>query len=311
MRSCTYAVLLVMVAATLALPVGISAQSGTQTQTVAVPGPAHALRIAAGDLIDVNVFDTPELSGKLRVNESGDVVVPIAGAVHLAGMTADEAGSAIEAKLLSADIMKAPHVAVLIAEYATQGVTVTGEVKSPGIYPLLGSHGLVDMLTEAGGVSQTAGRVVSVTHKDDPEHPEMLRLDSRPGRIIANVDIEPGDTIIVSRAGVAYIVGDITKAGGFLIEGNDRLTVLQLIALAGGTTHTSAQDSARLIRKTPKGREEIPLQLKAMMRGKVVDMPLADGDIIFVPSSIGKIFAYRGIDTAVALTAGLTLSGRL
>jgi polysaccharide biosynthesis/export protein len=189
-------------------------------------------------------------------------------------------------------------------------VTVTGEVKSPGVYPLLGSHGLVDILTAAGGVSQSAGRMVSVTHKSDPEHPEMIRLASKPGEIIANVDIQPGDTVVVSRAGVAYVVGDVAKSGGFLIEGNDRLTVLEIMALAGGTTRTSAKDKARLIRKTPNGREEMPIPLKAMLMGKVKDMPVEDGDILFVPSSGGKAALYRGTDAAVAIGTGLTLGGK-
>jgi polysaccharide export outer membrane protein len=303
--------LLVMAALTLARPVVVSAQSGTQPQTVANPGVAHALRVSSGDLLEIGVFDTPELSGKLRVNEAGEITVPIAGVLRVSGMTSDEVAVAVEDKLRSEDILKYPHVSVLMSEYATQGVTVTGEVKSPGIYPLLGSHGLVDLLSAAGGVSPSAGRIVSVTHKSDQEHPEMIRLDNRPGRIVANVDIEPGDTIIVSRAGVAYIVGDVTKPGGFLIEANDRLTVLQLIALAQGATRTSAQDKAHLIRKIQNGREEIPIPLKAMMRGTVMDMPLEDGDILFVPSSKGKIFAYRGVESAIGLTTGLVLAGKL
>lgn len=310
MRLLSYRMLLAMFAAMMALPPGIAAQQGAQTSSAAAPGIAHALRISAGDLLDVMVFDTPELSGRLRVNENGDVVVPIAGALHVAGMTSEQAAVAVEDKLRSTDILKYPHVSVLVSEYATQGVTVAGEVKTPGIYPLLGSHGLVDLLTAAGGVSSTAGRVVSITHKSDPDHPQTVKLDPRPGKIVANVDIEPGDTIVVARGGVAYIVGEVSKPGGFLIEGNDRLTVLEVIALAQGTTHTASPDNAHLIRRTPQGREEIPIPLKAMMRGKVLDMPLEDGDILFVPSSKGKIFAYRGIDQAIGLTTGLVV-GRL
>jgi polysaccharide biosynthesis/export protein len=311
MRWCSYRMLLVAVAVVMALPLVGSAQPGPLPQTAATPGTPHALRVSSGDLLELSVFDTPELSGKLRVNEAGEIPVPIAGAVRVSGMTSEEAAVAIEGKLRSADILKDPHVSIFVSEYSTQGVTVTGEVKNPGIYPLLGSHGLVDLLSAAGGVSQTAGRVVSVTHKSDPEHPEMIKLDNRPGMMIANVDIQPGDTIVVSKAGVAYVVGDVGKQGGFLIESNDRLTVLQVIALAGGTTRTSGQDKARLIRKTANGREEMPIPLKAMMKGKVVDMPLEDGDILFVPSSRSKAFAYRGVDTAIALTSGLAIAGKL
>ena len=100
---------------------------------------AHALQISAGDLLDLNVFDTPELSGKLRVDEHGNVSLPLAGVLAVSGMTAEQAGSAIETRLRETDILKDPHVSVAVLEYATQGVTVTGEVKSPGVYPLLGA----------------------------------------------------------------------------------------------------------------------------------------------------------------------------
>ena len=309
MRWCRDQMLLaVVVVMAAALPLAVWAQAAPTAVKFAGPGAAHALRINSGDLLDIAVFDTPELSGKLRVDEFGQITIPVGGVLKVAGMTAEEAASAIEAKLRSTDVMKDPHVEVFISEYATQGVTVAGEVKTPGIYPLLGSHGLVDILTAAGGVTATAGRMVSVTHKSDPANPEMIRLASKPGEVIANVDIQPGDTVVVSRAGVCYVVGDVTKAGGFLIEGNDRLTVLQIMALAGGTTRTSARDKARLIRKTPNGREEMPIPLKAMMNGKVKDMAVEDGDILFVPSSGGKSALYRGTDSAVAVATGMALA---
>jgi polysaccharide export outer membrane protein len=310
MRSSNYRMLLGLVALSLVLPLTVSAQSDTTPQAAAIPGSAHALRVSSGDLLDLGVFDTPELSGKLRVNEAGDITLPVAGAVRVSGMTSEEAAVAVEGKLRSADILKDPHVSIFISEYATQGVTVTGEVKTPGIYPLLGSHGLSDMIAAAGGLNQGASRVVTVTHKSDPEHPEIFTLDNRPGSIAAKVDIQPGDTIGVAKAGVAYVVGEVARPGGFLVESNDRLSVLQVIALAGGATHMAAQDKARLIRKTPTGREELKVPLKAILNGKVVDIPLEDGDILFVPSSKGKIFAYRGVDTAIGLTTGLAVGGR-
>jgi polysaccharide biosynthesis/export protein len=308
---------LVLLAAMAAI--GMVPWLSAQQQAAPEPAPqqqqqrhvAHALRISSGDLLEVGVFDSPELSGKVRVNAAGEIEMPIAGPVHVAGLTAEEAAVAIEQTLRSADIVKYPHVSIFIAEYATQGVTVAGEVKNPGIYPLLGSHGLVDLLSAAGGTTPNAGRVVSVTHKSDPEHPEMIRFDSQPGKIAQDVDIQPGDTIVVARAGVAYVVGDVNHPGGYLIEGNDRLTVLQIIALASGTTRTSALDKARLVRKTANGREEMPIPLKAMMNGKVIDIPVEDGDILYVPSSKGKIYGARGLDSIIALTTGLAIGGRL
>ena len=137
----------------MSLPLCTFAQQSSPIQTAPAVGTAHALQISSGDLLELGVFDTPELSGRLRVNESGEITVPVAGTVRVSGMTSDQAAAAVEQKLRSADILKEPHASILIVEYATQGVTVTGEVRTPGIYPLLGSHGLVDLLSAAGGVS--------------------------------------------------------------------------------------------------------------------------------------------------------------
>ena len=111
-------------------------------------------------------------------------------------------------------------------EYATQGVTVTGEVKNPGIYPLLGQHTLMDLISAAGGVTSKAGTVVTLTHKADVQHPQILHIDNRPGSVFTQVDIRPGDTVSVAHAGVIYVVGDVGRAGGFLIE-TGQLTALQ------------------------------------------------------------------------------------
>src|SRR5450432_1407096 len=157
------AVLLFLLIVAGVLPVWAqSTQAASSTSTEVPLGPsAHALQISAGDLLDLNVFDTPELSGKLRVDEHGNVSLPLAGVLAVSGMTAEQAGSAIETRLRETNILKDPHVSVAVLEYATQGVTVTGEVKSPGVYPLLGVHEVLDLISTAGGVTPNAGNSVT------------------------------------------------------------------------------------------------------------------------------------------------------
>ena len=287
------------------LPVG-----STSTEVSSRPS-AHALQISAGDLLDLNVFDTPELSTKLRVDEHGNVSLPLAGVLTVSGMTAEQAGLAIEAQLRKTDILKEPHVSVTVLEYATQGITVVGEVKNPGVYPLLGSHGLLDLISAAGGVTPNAGKAVTITHRADPDHPVVVKVESKPGSTAAlNVDISPGDTIMVSHAGIVYVVGDVGKPGGFLIENNDRLTVLQAVALAQGTNKTAALNKAKLIRKTETGREEMSVPLKKILSNDAADEALADGDILFVPTSQAKNAAYRGMEAALQMATGVVVYGR-
>lgn len=268
---------------------------------------AHPLQISSGDLLDVTVFDTPELSDKLRVDEHGVIALPVAGDLVVSGFTAEEAGHAIEKKLLDADILKHPHVSVSVLEYATQGVTVIGEVKNPGVYPLLGAHGVLDLISAAGGATPNAGKAVTITHRDDLNHPVIVNVDSKPGSpAIFNVDIRPGDTVAVSHSGVVYVVGDVAKPGGFLIESNDRLTVLQAIALAQGTNRTASLNHAKLIRKTNGVREELPVPLKKILANNSPDELLADGDILFIPSS-GPQNAWRDVESILPAAAGAAI----
>jgi polysaccharide export outer membrane protein len=170
---------------------------------------------------------------------------------------------------------------------------------------------LLDLVSAAGGVTSTAGKAVTVTHKSDPAHPDVVQLENKPGSVAVIVDVRPGDTIAVSRAGVVYVVGDVARPGGFLIENNDRLTVLQAVALAQGTNRTASQNKAKIIRKTGSGREEVPLELRRMLANKAPDLPLEDGDILFVPSSAIKTWEGRSVDAAIGLTTGLLIYGRL
>ncbi|HVJ06598.1 MAG TPA: polysaccharide biosynthesis/export family protein [Candidatus Saccharimonadales bacterium] len=310
MRSYRFQMFAALVAMNIIPLLAAYAQSGTPTKPVAVSDIPHALRISSGDLLEVSVFDTPELSGKLRVSEVGEISVPIAGAVPVSGMTAEEAAGAVEAKFRSADVLQNPHVSVFISEYASQGVTVIGEVKTPGIYPLLGKHNLAELVAAAGGLTPAASRVVTLTHKADPAHPEVIEMDTKPGSVAARVDVRPGDTITVSRAGVVYVVGDVGKPGGFLIETNDRLTVLQSLALAQGANKTATSNGAKLIRKVAGIRQELPVPLKRILANQSPDLQVEDGDILFVPSSRSKTIAYRGIEAAVSATTGLLIYTR-
>lgn len=286
----------------------VSAQSPVpvnSTNPAISSGPSsHALQISAGDLLDVSVFDTPELSTKVRVDEHGTIALPLGGELSVSEMTAEQAGRAIEARLRQADILKDPRVSVAVLEYATQGVTVTGEVKNPGVYPLLGAHGVLDLISAAGGATPTAGKSVTVTHRADPDHPIVVKVESKPGSTAAlRVDVSPGDTIMVPHAGIVYVIGDVGKPGGFLIENNDPLTVMQAIALAQGTNRTASLNNAKLIRKAETGRQEFPVPLKKILADKVADLVLVDGDILFIPSSAAKN-ALRDMQSVLPSVAG-------
>jgi polysaccharide export outer membrane protein len=273
------------------------------------PARAATLRIAGGDLLQVTVFDTPELSSQLRVAPTGEIELPWGGTLHVEGSTAEQAAAAIEASLKNQNILKYPHrVTVFIAEYATQGVKVLGQVKTPGVYPLLGTHRLYDMIASAGGVTDFAARQVIVVHQGDAAHPVTVELNYSQERIQqSDIEVLPGDTIVVQKAGVVYVLGDVGRPGGFLIQDNQPLTVLRALSLAQGINKTAKLNSAVIFRNTAAGQTQSPLALKQVLHGKATDLPLSDHDILYVPSSIEKTLGYRGIELAAQATAGVII----
>jgi polysaccharide export outer membrane protein len=277
------------------------------------PVPASpSLPISFGDLIQVNVFDNPDLSGSFRVDSKGDVELPLGGKVQLKGLIAAEAGAAIAARLKEAGILLDPHVTVLILEYQSQGVTITGEVRNPGIYPLLGNRTILDMIAMAGGLNENAGKVASVFHRGNPNEVRQIQLNVsvQTPRSIAASDFEllPGDTISVSRSGVVYVIGDVGRPGGFLVEHNDRLNVLQALALAQGTNQTASLHNARLMRKAEDGQHVlIEFDLKKVLNGRASAMLLSDGDVLYVPVNSAKVITLRMIEAAISVGTGIAI----
>jgi polysaccharide export outer membrane protein len=241
------------------------------------------------------------LSGTSRVNQTGEVNLSVIGTIHLAGLTANQAARKVEEELRARRLMIDPHVTVSISEFASQGATLMGEVRTPGIYPTLGRRKLMDMIALAGGPTPLAGKTATVIHRDDPTHPVDVLLSSNAKSLAAqqNPVILPGDTVVIAKAGIVYIIGDVGKPGGYLVDNNEHLSLMEALTLAGGWTKTSATNQTRLIRKVPEGREEIRLDLKRIAYGKQADMKVMDGDIVFIPSSMIKTLGYRGLEAAI------------
>lgn len=259
--------------------------------------------IGAEDVLDVEVFDTPELSTPTaRVTEAGDVNLPVLGAIAVAGLSPGEAARKIESELKSRGIMLQPHVTVSIVEGAQRGAALLGEVKAPGVYSVAGGRRLLDLIAMAGGLGSNAGKLVTIAHRDDPHHPEMIQLVPRAAQLGSqrNPVIRPGDTIMVGRAGVVYILGDVNKPGGFLIDNDVHISLMQALTLAGGWNKEAALSKAVLIRKIPQGHKELDLDLKRILKGKQADVMVEDGDILYVPTSLGKTLAYRGMEAVIA-----------
>jgi polysaccharide biosynthesis/export protein len=282
---------------------GQSAPTNTPAQQAATE-----IHIGPGDLLGVKVFGVSELSTEARVNAQGEVVLPLLGQVQVQGMTTHEAQLLIERELHDRQLLKEPQVTIIIAEYATQGISILGEVQKPGIYPLLGPRRLYDVISVAGGTTPRAGKMVTITHREKPDTIVTVTLSSDPAKTReSNVEVLPGDTIIVAKAGVVYVVGDVAKPSGFVMENNERLTVLQAIALAGGANKTAALGHAKVIRRSTAGVQEIPIPLNRILAAQAEDIPLQPEDILFVPNSAAKSALRRSADTILQITTGVAI----
>jgi polysaccharide biosynthesis/export protein len=265
------------------------------------------LKLGPGDLIEVSVYNVPELSTKARIGSSGEVYLPLIDYVHIGNLTVNQAQSAIQKRLEDGGFVHNAHVTVTVDESAAEGVTIIGEVVKPGIYPALGERKLYDYISAAGGFTSAAGRKLSIIRQED--QPTAINVDlSRnfADNLRDNIEILPGDTITVPRAPIIYVVGDVGRPTGLLVD-NGSLTVLQALALAGGTNHTAKIGSVRIIRKGPAGMTETKVPLKKMLEAKVPDVTLQADDILFIPISGARIAAAQGMQAAISAATGIAV----
>lgn len=299
-----------------------SAQSQSQANSAAASSQQSALAtsnvdasessvLRPGDTINVQVFNTPELSGILRIDRSGSVTLPIGTTIHVDGLTPVEASKQIEKTLRDQQIMYAPLVNVLVSQYAVETVTITGEIKGPGIYPLRGSRRLSDALALAGWLNITTGSTISVAHRGEFDHPFVINTaDPKFNTIAEETTLQSGDTVRVAKADQIYVVGDVKSAGVFPMPNGQRYTVLTVLALCGGTTLTSKSSKAAIIRPTATGADTIPINLDLISKNEAPNVTLQPSDVLVVPHSGWKTFeqyALPGLTGAVSSAAATSL----
>jgi polysaccharide export outer membrane protein len=177
-------------------------------------------------------------------------------------------------------------------------VTVLGEVNSPGRLQMLAPHNLLDVLSFAGGESQIAGGEIQVRHEEGGKTETTTYHYGRNsnGDTISNVMVHDGDTVIVPRAGIVYVLGAVTRPGGYMMQEDGKLDVIQAISLALGTTLQAKTTEIRVIRRKPDGTfTEFSTSYKAITGGQVTPLQLQPQDIVYVPMSKLKIMAVNGM----------------
>jgi polysaccharide export outer membrane protein len=188
---------------------------------------------------------------------------------------------------------------------------VLGEVQKPGVYPVLGNRTLLDIISQAGGTTMYAGSSITVKRNSDGRLITIPLAINATNTVISDVRLQPGDKVIIPRASLVYVLGEVGRPGGFLMQNGGRMTVLQAVALAGGQTSTASIGHARLIHKTDSGYTDTHIPLKKIMNGQEPDTELQANDILYVPNSSAKSLIYRTVPGIIQSTSSAAIYGAI
>lgn len=280
------------------------------------------------DQLSVHALEADEINDKpFRIDGNGNINLALVGRLRAAGLTPEQLESALSDRLKT--FIKDPQVAVSVVEFRSQPVSVLGSVKTPGVHQLQGHKTVVEILALAGGLADDAGHTLKITRRKEWGNiPLPGAADDETGRFSVagvnlreimsgrnpaqNILIAPEDVISVPRAEMVYVIGQVTKPGGYILGEHETFSVLKAVSLAGGIDHGAAPQNARILRPVAgnPNRSEIAVNLKTIMTGAAGDLPLQADDILFVPISAPKKAMARAAEAAVQITTGLVLYRR-
>lgn len=253
--------------------------------------------IGGGDLIQITIFEAPDLNTEARVSARGGVTLPLLSTVRIAGLSVREAEQHVE-RLYREKYLQDPHITIFVKEQFGSKVTMMGALKKPGTYDFYARMNLMDVLAMAEGLSDTAGRIVQIRRKGDSEEAAqslIIDLDQmvKEGREELNVGIKGGDVVYVPEAGSVYVDGAVRKAGSYPIR--QEMSVQEAIVAAGGLQSFADAKNVKLVRYMGKGRREVAkLSLEDLQRGEADELKVQDRDVIFVESSATSAF-FQGL----------------
>ena len=229
------------------------------------------------DVLQVAVFNQPELTGKFTVGADGSFTFPHVGSIKAAGLTARELETALTTAL-SKNVLRNPQVTVSIDTYRSQQFFVIGEVRQPGSFYLSGQETVLQAIARAGYTTADAGGEVLIVRpkqraaKSGPTRPDQadtndvvrVSLDKLASGSLDDVVVRDGDTIVVARAESVFILGQVRNPGAYKLTSN--LTVLQLLSMAGGVTERGETKRIKIIRVVNGKKLEVKAGLNDVVR---------------------------------------------
>lgn len=282
-------------------------------------------RIGAEDMLTIQAQDVIEIPDRpVRVDKNGFIDLPLVGRLEAAGKTTPELAALITERLQR--FVRDPHVAVAITEYHSAPVSVLGEVNTPGVYQLAGPKLLTEMISLAGGLKPDAGATVEITREiavgpldilgakpDETGRFTTVRVnidDLTSGKSPAlNIQMMPHDVVSVPKADCVYVMGEVKKAGGFTLKANEKMTVLQALALAEGMERTASPSKATILRISPETgeRTKIPVDISKIIASREEDVRLRSQDIVVIPNNGARSIALRATEMALQVATGVAI----
>ena len=274
-------------------PLQLEARPVPNSAPLSIVSPARRSDYMIGrqDLLEVTVFDVDELDQTVRVTDDGTITMPLLGRISVVGMTKSELEATI-AHALSERFVRDPQVTVFIKEYTSKQVAVSGAVKKPGTYEMLGTKTLLEMISLAGGLDSDIGKQIIVFRSNDNETTERLSVDLE--RLVygadpaLNIDVEPSDIIYIPAVEKVriFVSGAVKNPDLYEVPRDEPVTLLKAITLAGGTTDRAAEKKVQIMRTDENGqRVSLLVNLRQIKRGKAEDPILRADDIVLIPEA--------------------------
>lgn len=273
----------------------------------------YQYRLGPGDLIKIDVFDVPDLSPQVRIDPGGRIALPlIPEPIQASGLTPEQLATKVSELLQARGLVSHPQVSVLIVERNSHPITVIGAVAHPLVYQTLRPASLLEVLSAAGGLADSAGNTVTITRPRPDGTTEQTTVNLHElidqGNPKANVMLYGGEVVSVPRAGIVYVVGAVDRPGGFVLQNEgQRLTVLKALALAGGTKEGARLEQAVIIHREGSSNQETAVDIKKILARKAPDVPLEANDILFVPDRAGRRALARVGEAALSMITGITV----
>ena len=249
-------------------------------------------KIGPKDLLEIKVFGLEELNTTVRISENGMITLPLLGEINIQGLTKSGVEKKL-AKLLEEKYLRDPQVTIFIKEYQSKRVSVLGAVSEPGYYELLGRQTLLQIISQAGGMTQDAGEEIIVIRKQEngPNTAVKISIEDLAvkGDVDLNISLEPGDiiNIPIDKIVHVYVFGQVRKPGALDVKKSNIPTLLQAIAQAGGFSERASKGGVIIKRKNADGKEfQTKVDVKDIIKGKKKDIQLLENDVVYVPETI-------------------------